>query len=486
MAHIHREPYVTLAGLTEESALIAWGAFYFEVEGQELDGRFNIIEDDNLRNVNPPRQTSIGESSDFYGSAKVRVREKNDPLGQVIEREVRPGPRNTGVNHVWITGLKPNTEYEYQVIVNDRPWADEERRDWVIMTDSRGRTRRGMFLNGRHYENEFKTYPRAGDTTPEFAFAVIGDYGQGVKDPSTSEKKQREIAEALEKAVRTKGVRFVITTGDNIYGHWGFFGTGDSGDEDSDWFFTHYQPYRYILNRIPFYPSCGNHDSDETEESDDYDELLDNFYIRERFLSGDRDEGDAIKDNGLFYRFKFGKEVEFIAIDSAKQKPGSSEPRAFEKGVNRPFLNNAFPDVQGTPAIWRIPFFHHPPYVDGPQKKNDEAVISQLVPLFERSGVRIVFNGHEHNLQVSHKNGIYYVLSGSGGDLRDGRLRGESQAHNIAWAPKHQFLLVEYKDSKMNITPYGELNGGELQPLTGVKDPAGHDFRLPITASLAL
>jgi hypothetical protein len=342
-----------------------------------------------------------------------------------------------------------------------------------------------MFLNGRRYENEFKTYPRTIDATPDFAFAVIGDYGQGVKDPSTLKKRQREIAQALEKAVRTKDVRFVLTTGDNIYGNWRLIGTGDSGDEDSDWFFTHYQPYRYILNRIPFYPACGNHDTNETEESDDYGELLDNFYIRERFFSGDRDEGDAIKDNGLFYRFKFGKDAEFIAVDSAKQNSGDDELRAFEKEVNRPFLNATFPNLPGTPANWRIPFFHHPPYVDGPDKENDEAVISHLVPLLERSGVRLVFNGHEHNLQVSHKNGIHYVLSGSAGDLRNGRLRGESRAHNIAWAPKHQFLLVEYRDSKMYITPYGELNGGALQPLTGVKDPAGHDFRLPIVVSLA-
>jgi hypothetical protein len=28
-------------------------------------------------------------------------------------------------------------------------------------------------------------------------------------------------------------------------------------------------------------------------------------------------------------------------------------------------------------------------------------VIEQLVPIFEKGGVRLVFNGHDHNLQVS-------------------------------------------------------------------------------------
>ena len=44
-----------------------------------------------------------------------------------------------------------------------------------------------------------------------------------------------------------------------------------SGDEDDDWFFTYFQPYRYVLNRIPVYPSIGNHDADESEACDDRD-----------------------------------------------------------------------------------------------------------------------------------------------------------------------------------------------------------------------
>ena len=140
---------------------------------------------------------------------------------------------------------------------------------------------------------------------------MLGDYGRGVRKPSTDRNRQREIAVALEKAVRQKGVRFVLTTGDNVY---------SGGAADSDWFFTHYQPYRYILNRVPFYPACGNHDAGETESSDDYTQLLDNFYIRQRFFSGNDDEGEAVKETGLFYNFNFGSDVEFLAVDSAERE----------------------------------------------------------------------------------------------------------------------------------------------------------------------
>jgi tartrate-resistant acid phosphatase type 5 len=270
------------------------------------------------------------------------------------------------------------------------------------------------------------------------------------------------------------GVRFVLTTGDNIY-------TG--GGADSDWFFTHYQPYRYILNRVPFYPSCGNHDTDESEGSDDYKQLLDNFYIRQRFFSGTQDEGDAIKDNGLFYSFHFGKDIEFISIDSARQT--KDDPRAFQKAANKSFIKKAIPDVQGIATNWRIPFFHHPPYVDGPTYKNFEDVIEELVqPIFEKGAVRLVFNGHEHNCQISENNGIYYVVTGSAGDLRGGNLFGNTDAHNVAWAPAHHFTLVQYREGRMEITPYGELEDGKLRPLNNMKDSSGKPYVLPLKISL--
>ena len=475
MAHIHREPYVTLAGVTAESALIAWGAFFFDISGDAVDGRFKLIEDKDLEHVNPPRSNSIGESSSDYGPAKVSVWQKDTDQALAITVAVPSNSPATRVNHAWVEGLKPNTTYHYSVRVKDQLWADEERRDWVTLGG-----KQGMFLNKGMYEHEFTTHPSATDPTPPFAFAVIGDYGKGMKEKDSP---QGVIAEALTHAVRAKGIRFVITTGDHIYGR-GLFHTHDTGNEDSDWFFTHYQPYRYILNRVPFYPACGNHDAGETEKSDDYTQLLDNFYIRERFCSGSRDEGEAVKDNGLFYQLRFGRDVELVSIDSSR--PDKSGPRAFALPVNAATLAGFFPPVTGLPAIWRIPFFHHPPYVDGPDKVNDADAEARLVkPLFEKGGVRLVLNGHEHNFQVSRHNAIHYVVSGAAGEVRDHPLRGDAEAHNIAWAPRHHFLIVEYTtDGKMQVTPYGALSNGKLEPVPVTK-PGGVAFPLPLEISLA-
>ena len=93
---------------------------------------------------------------------------------------------------------------------------------------------------------------------------------------------------------------------------------GGTGDEDDDWFFTYFQPYRYIINRVPVYPSIGNHDAEETEERDDRAQVEDNFYLRERMLSEEA-AGRASFCPGLFYRFRYGSDIEFVCIDTSKE-----------------------------------------------------------------------------------------------------------------------------------------------------------------------
>ncbi|MDQ3917025.1 MAG: metallophosphoesterase [Acidobacteriota bacterium] len=473
MAHIHREPYIVLSGLTHESALITWGGFFFDITGEEVDGRFKIIADKDLKHINPPRKNSIGESSAFYGPARVTVREKGGG-GQPVVVEVAGDKPETRVNYAWARGLKPDTEYVYALEVKGEPWADEERRDWVFRNG-----KQGMFTNKGRYVNEFRTHPRPDQQTPDFVFAVIGDFGRGVKSPSTQTSRQREVAAALARAVEEKGVRFVLTTGDNIYA---------GGGSDSDWFFAYYQPYRYILNRIPVYPSCGNHDTGESEGdasdefSDDYDELLDNFYIRQRFLTED-DEGDGVKENGLFYTFKFGRDFEFFSIDTSKQR--KQQPRSFERPDNLNLVKGWLPNTQGhATTVWRVPFFHHPAFCYGPEHGDTQEVIDKLVPVFEGGGVRLVLCGHEHNLQALTRNQITYLLTGGAGEVRPGNLSAGAQENNVAWSPTPHFLLCEYKGAKLRVTPYGELVGGALAPLNDVKDPQGNDVTLPFVVTL--
>jgi hypothetical protein len=84
------------------------------------------------------------------------------------------------------------------------------------------------------------------------------------------------------------------------------------------WFFTYFQPYRYVINRICVYPSIGNHDTAETEDHDDRAQVEDNFYIRER-IAAEEAAGRASFEPGLFYRFRYGSNIEFVCIDTSKE-----------------------------------------------------------------------------------------------------------------------------------------------------------------------
>lgn len=455
---VHFEPYLCLAGLTHKSALIAWGGFYFRCRREE--GDWKLVDDGDLERVHPPRRSSIGARSDPYGRARVEV---SDASGAVVAFA-----ETTTANHCFVTGLRPDTAYSYTVVVNGEEWAAGPRRDWRVTPE-----RSGLVEGGRRYRNQFRTHP-APDAPAALAFAALGDFGTGIRHASRPDRQQREVAAALEQAVESDGVRLILTTGDNIYAGRTLLGipVGATGDEDDDWFFTYYQPYRYVINRIPVYPSIGNHDGNETEVNDDRDQVMDNFYLAER-LAGEEQAGRASIGPGLFYRFRYGGDVEFVCLDTSRRFLLFGE-RFFRHRNHAPFLEAAFPADGGGAPRWRIPFAHHPPYCAGPLHGNSQSSLEHLVPLYRRSGVRLVLAGHEHNFQHSRADGIDYFVTGGGGKVRSGRPGAMADARTVSWAAACHFLLVRIDGDAAQVTPIG----GDGRPLALV-DPDG----APLAAS---
>ena len=444
MPEFHAEPYVYLAGLTHKSALIAWGAFYFRARS---NGGAKLVDDDDLQWVHPPRSDSIGSRSKPYGPAEVEVR---DASGRLVASAM-----TNECNHVAISGLTPDTRYTYAVKVKHEVWASGPRWDWDPSTQ-------GLVQRDGAYRNEFRTFqdPTTPLATP-FTFAVIGDFGTGIRKPSNTVKRQREVALALQRALETDDVRLILTTGDNIYAAQRFLlWTKDSGDEDDDWFFTFFQPYRYAINRVPVYPSIGNHDTRETEETDDRGQVMDNFYMAER-LATEEAAGRASVGPGLFYRFRVAADVEFVCLDTSKEhffKRG----RLFAYPKHRDFVRAAFPPEREGQVRWRIPFCHHPPFCAGPLHHNTDGM-GELIASFEAGGVRACFSGHEHNFQHSHLNAIDYFVSGAGSKIRTGTPDRLGEAHTISWAAACHFLLVTIDGGAMTIRAIGGEENGVLQ-----------------------
>ncbi|MGY1710752.1 purple acid phosphatase family protein [Geodermatophilus sp. SYSU D00758] len=455
------EPYVHLVDVGPDRALVAWGGFWFRRDA--TGGRWRVLADGELHEVDPGRTGSIGANAEPYGRATVEVL---DPDGTVVGRATA-----TDVNHAWVTGLSPDTGYRYRVTVDGRPWADGERWDWGPVP------RGGLDLRpgGRGYDLAFRTHP-APDRSAPLDFAVLGDFGVGVVADTEAGRRQRRVAEVLDRVADRPGIRLVLTVGDNVYATPGRRGSEGSGDSDDDWYGSFYQPYRYVLARVPVYPTVGNHDTADEESSDDRARIRDNFHTDARFtpeVLGSR----ASVDPGMFYRLGFGADVEFVCIDTSLSRDLPTT-HFFEHPRHRRFLEEALPGARG--PRWRIPFSHHPAYCAGPHHPNTAAMVERLVPLFRRAGVRVALAGHEHNFQLSRADGIDYVVSGAGGQVREEPPQGFDDARTVAWAAQAHLLLARIDGPEMTLTPLSAVGpDGEPEAMTP-RTPDGHLVEVPL------
>jgi predicted phosphodiesterase len=297
---------------------------------------------------------------------------------------------------------------------------------------------------------------------------VLGDYGVGILAGDGRGERQSRLAAALERAVDHAGVRLIVTTGDNIY-----LGDEDTvagtGNHDDDWYYSFYEPYRYAISRVPVYPGVGNHDTGDSEAADNRDQLADNLFTDLRFTSG-AEVGRASVDPGLFYRVRYGSDIEFVAVDSTTS-PGLDQEHFIEHPDHKAFLGETF-DVSLDGVGWRIPFSHHPPYCAGPKHHNTRHLVDHLVPLLQDADVPVMFSGHEHNFQHQQVDGIDYIVTGAAGKLREGRPDRMAEAGTHCWADRGHFLIVDIDGDRMTI-----------HPVTDVDDDGRFTYLEPLTAT---
>ena len=387
--------YAYIGNLASDSALLAWGT---------TDGA-----------------NTIGRSSPSHGDAVIRM------AGQTI---------TSRKNWVVVGGLKPDTDYPYQITLNEKTIGQGSVHTWPTQAT-------------------------------RLVFFVLGDYGTGNRN-------QAGVAQAMAREFEKRQnsgnpVRFVLTLGDNIYGDITnvFLGVRHTGASDSDWTNKFFEPYRPILAHIPFYPTLGNHDGNETEKREDLSAYLDNF-----FFPNDKP--------ARWYTFDYGGLADFFGLDTTmNSESGPPRPIYFQNEPEFRWMQEVIPASR---APWKIPYFHHPPFNAGPRHPASYRDLKHWVDLFARSGVKVSFAGHEHNFQYSEVNaeseGIRFVVSGSGGELRTGSIQSKLAKANIAgWAPQNHFLVVEIDGKTMRITPIG------YEPID-VRDVRGAPAQMPIAVTL--
>lgn len=342
------------------------------------------------------QDNSIGRSSPSLGPATVRV---GDVSVNVSDR-----------NWALVENLRPDTQYPYEVTLNGRRVAGSTVRTWPEHSD-------------------------------RLCFLAIGDMGNGA--PS-----QYRIADALNREFQRHAtgdcpIRFVITLGDNVYGNVTLFGASRTGSSDKDWGPKFFEPYEPILAHVPFRPTLGNHDGNETESRGDLTAYLDNFYF-------------PANRPARYYQFSYADFADFFSLDSTQNSENNRIRPAYLRGeAQSAWLSEVMPRSR---APWKVPYFHHPPFCAGPLHAGSFNDLSHFVDVFQRSGVKASFSGHEHNFQMSEVSdrtrGIRFFVSGAAGELRTNDVRGQMTRNAIAaWAPQLNFLSVDINKKEMTVTP---------------------------------
>jgi hypothetical protein len=189
---------------------------------------------------------------------------------------------------------------------------------------------------------------------------------------------------------------FVLMLGDNLYG----------SKKPEDYRKKFEDPYKDLLSEgVKFYASLGNHD-DPNER-----------YYQPFNMNGQR-----------YYKITKG-DVDLFALDSTY--------------VDRQQIDWITKQLSESRARWKICFFHHPLYSASHYHGPDVDLRKELQPIFDKYGVNVVLNGHEHVYErVKPQGGIYYFVLGNAGQLRFHDLRSSDETAK-GFDTDQAFMLME-------------------------------------------
>jgi hypothetical protein len=212
-------------------------------------------------------------------------------------------------------------------------------------------------------EGSFRAAPTG---ATRFTFAVVGDFGSG----SASET-------AVASMIGSWHPDFVLTVGDNAYP----LGSRELLDRDI------FRPYAAIMRESAWFPALGNHDV----KADAAKPELEAFHS----LGAER-----------WYRFTWGNAAVVVLDSDVTVAPGSPQLR---------FARSALAQH----SCFRFAAWHHPPW-EPPQARLSPGLRRTIVPLVEKDGVQVVFDGHLHAYARSRPHrGVLYLTVGTGGTELD-------------------------------------------------------------------
>ncbi len=221
-------------------------------------------------------------------------------------------------------------------------------------------------------------------------FAIIGDTGTG-------SKQQHQVADLMLQYRAVFPFEFVLMMGDNLYGT----------ETPADYKQKFQDVYQKLLDdKVKFYATLGNHDQPN-----------------ERFYENFNMNGKE------YYRFTKGN-VAFYSLNSTY--------------MDKKQLKWLEDELTKDTSEWKVAFFHHPPYSSAKKHGSDKQLREVLEPLFLKYGINLVLTGHDHVYErIKPQKGIYYFVSGAGGQLRSGDVKKGSPLTDKSFDQDQHFMLFE-------------------------------------------
>jgi 3',5'-cyclic AMP phosphodiesterase CpdA len=230
--------------------------------------------------------------------------------------------------------------------------------------------------------SEPSTFQTACPPGQPIAFAVISDTQKNLK-----------VAGKIASLAWAQRPHFVIHPGDLV----------DRGTRKSDWLDEFFPSMDSLISRVPMYSVLGNHE----EDAGHYYEYM------------------ALPEPEYFYSFAYG-DAEFFMIDSNRRVDADSEQYQWLDRV-----------LAESKATWKFACHHHPPFSSDEDDYGDlwktnkstqgDLRVRELVTLYEKHGVDIVWTGHIHSYErtwpvfgkrtVEVGGTVYMVTGGGGGSL---------------------------------------------------------------------
>lgn len=297
------------------------------------------------------------------------------------------------------TGLEPAAQYSYRV-GNGRAWS------------------------------EWSTFRTAAAQAAPFRFLYLGDA-------------QNDIRSLWSRAVRAAyrqapDARFIAMAGDLVA----------EGYDDRLWGELA-EGFGFISAGVPLLPAPGNHDLHQRDNHKSFTQS--GLWTRHFGLPHNGPESTPELDQQAYFMDYQG--VRFVVIDANCFDGQDNAQVPARERIRDAQVAWVKKTLESNPNPWAVVLQHQPVFPIAHQRDYPE-MQTMLAPLYEKYGVALVMQGHDHSYGRFTRNGVTYVISVSGPKMYELESKHVGKMAKTATG-KQLYQVVEVSAEKIVLRAYG-------------------------------